>query len=307
MWINRIGFLVVCQLVVLFGLNISVSEITYSPPVLLEHRRDTASNNPINYQNNELPGLLIERNAKIVFQCNGGICKKLIGEKKPIRLTDNGTYPRWSPDGLWIAFVRGNAIMRMNSKGKNIEVLARANAPRAVAWTLDGRVIFTDRKVIKAVHLDTLIVETVFKGPEFFEIDMVCLPKENGDILAATVKRNFSYNVKTFNLKTGKKRAVAKGCSASLSPDGQQVTVLTHNHKQLDMYWVPSGVKMGHINAPPGFKFDNHFWSTGKNWIVSNSEGKQANIFVHHVPTNRVWQVTFKDDCNRPDLYIASD
>lgn len=300
MKMNKSIFLTFFQIVMLAVANIPASADTYNPPIMVEHKRSTYSNN-----SKELAQLLTQREAKVVYQCDDGICKKLIGEETPILLTNNGTYPRWSPDGKWIAFVRGNTIMRMTANGKKIQMMARAIAPRAVAWTFDGRVIFTDGHVVKAVHSTTLTVETLITGPKFFEIDMVHSTK--GDILAATVKTNFSYQVKIFDLKTGKKRTIARGCSASLSPDGRLVTVNTDNHKQLDLYQAHSGIKKGHINAPSRFKFDNHFWSTSQNWIVSQSEGKYANIFVHHVPTNRVWQVTFTDNCDRPDLYIASN
>jgi uncharacterized protein (TIRG00374 family) len=305
-WMNKIVLLAVLQIGALSVLNIPASANNHGRLIAVEHVSKHSSENDIKYEGNELIRLLTQRGAKVVYQCKDGLCKKIIGKKLPVRLTHSGSYPRWSPDGRWIAFVRGKAIMRMASDGKNVQVMVKAQTPRAVAWAPDGReVVFTDGKAVKAVHLDTLAVETLIKGSKFLEIDMA--RSSQGNIIAATVKTVFSFQVKTFNLKTGKNRAIARGCSASLSPDGQLATVNADSHEQLDLYWVHSGVKKGQIDAPHNLKFDNQYWSNRQDWIVSKSEGMRANIFVHHVRTNRALQVTFSGDCDRPDLYITSD
>ena len=101
MKMNKSIFLTFFQIVMLAVANIPVSADTNNPPIMVEHKRSTSSN-----KSKELAQILIQREAKVVYQCDDGICKKLIGEETPILLTNNGTYPRWSPDGKWIAFVR---------------------------------------------------------------------------------------------------------------------------------------------------------------------------------------------------------
>jgi len=256
-------------------------------------------------RNNKLRQLLVKQGAKIVYQRKNSIYKKLIGAKTSMRLTDSGSYPRWSPDGRFIAFVHGNAIMLMASDGTGSLVLVNISSkPRAVAWHPDGRnVVFTDGSAVKSVNIDDLTVKKIVSGYKFLEIDMSS--SHNGNMLVATVKTLFSYQVKAFNLKTGENRTIARGCSASLSPDGLFATVNTGNHKQLELYWVHSGSKKGQIDSSSRIKFDNQFWSNARGWIVSKSEGMRENIFVHRVSTNQVIQVTFTGDCDRPDLHIS--
>jgi len=305
-WMNKIVVLAALQIGALSVLTMPVSANSHGRMIAVEQVSKHSSGNDIKYASNELIRLLIQRGAKVVYQCKDGLCIKLIEEKLPVRLTDSGSYPRWSPDGQWIAFVRGKAIMLMASDGKNAQVMVKTQTPRAVAWAPDGReVVFTDGKAVKAVDVDTLAVKTLITGSKILEIDMA--HSSQGNIIAATVKTVFSFQVRTFNLKTGKNRTIARGCSASLSPDGQLATVNADNHKQLDLYWVHSGVKKGQIDAPHHLKFDNQYWSNRQDWIVSKSEGMRADIFLHHVRTNRALQVTFSGDCDRPDLYIASD
>ncbi|MDM8553119.1 lysylphosphatidylglycerol synthase domain-containing protein [Desulfococcaceae bacterium HSG7] len=305
-WMNKIILLAVCQIVALSVFNFTASANNHDQMITVKQVSKDSSSNDKKYESNELIQLLSQRGAKIVYQCNDGLCKKLIGGKTPVLLTNRGAYPRWSPDGRWVAFIRGKAIMRMSSDGKNAQVMAKAQTPRAVAWSPDGReVVFTNGKSVKAVHIDTLAVDTLITGSKFLEIDMAY--SSVGNILAATVKTLFSYQVKMFNLKTGQNRTIARGCSASLSPEGLLVTVNADNHEKLDLYWVHSGVKKGQIDAPHRLKFDNQYWSNKQDWIVSKSEGIRTDIFVHYVHANRAVQVTFTGDCDRPDLYIASD
>lgn len=274
-------------------------------PELTTANRSIATNN-IHYENNKLFDLLTRKGAKIVYQCRHGICKKEIGETKPTQLANNGTYPRWSPDGRWIAFVNANAIMRMDSEGNNSQVMVKASTPRAVAWSPNGqKVLFTDGKTVREVHIKTLAVETLVAGSRFLEIDIA--NSFTNRILAATVKTLFSFEVKIFNLKTGENRTIASGCSASLSPDGRIVTVNANDHQQLNLYWVHSGALKGRITAPHQLQFDNQFWSNSKDWIMSKSEGKRADIFIHRVSTDQALQVTFSGVCDRPDLYVNPD
>ena len=110
---------------------------------------------------------------EVVYERDGGIWKATVGRLEPVRLTDEGTYPRWSPDGEYVVFVRGQSILRMTSDGSDEEVIATTGSPRAVATHPNGNeILFTDGDTVKAVALDSREVKTVWKGHRFAEIDI---------------------------------------------------------------------------------------------------------------------------------------
>jgi Tol biopolymer transport system component len=126
-----------------------------------------------------------------------------------------------------------------------------------------------------------------------------------GTLLALTAKETFRYYVYAIDLNKEHIQKVARGCSASLSPDGSQVTVNDRSHKTLRLFDRLTGEKYMIIDAPLGTKFDNQFWSNDSDWIVSISEGEASNIYVHQISTNQSWRVTESGGCDRPDLYIS--
>ncbi len=240
---------------------------------------------------------------KVVYQRPDGIYTVKIGSKKPQRIVEYGTSPRWSPDGKKIAFVDGNKIMIVSPRGGKAKAIATAAKAKAVCFDPDGQsVLFTDHKSLRRVDLRRQKVTTVLKGNEFLEIDIA----EDGIRLAATVRTSLGYRVQVFDLQTGKSRTVARGCSASLSPNGSLVTVNGRKHRVLNLYSWDSVQRVEHITAPAGGKFDNQLWSNSPQWIVSTSEGDRHDIFIHHVPSDTSYRVTSNGDCDRGDLYVSN-
>jgi len=239
---------------------------------------------------------------KIVYQRPDGIYSLNIAESKTKQIVPYGTYPRWSPDGKLIAFVHNNAIMIVNDAGGGPKAIAHAEKARAVCFTPDGKaVLFTDGNYLKKVELHNHQVTILLKDNEFREVDI----SARGDRLAATVRTPFGIKVRVFELKSGLSRTVANGCSASLSPDGELVTVNGRKHKKLYLYdWGTLQVK-GHVSSPPGIKFDNQYWSNNGQWLVSTSEGDYHDIFIHHVPSNTAYRLTTAGDCDRADLFVS--
>lgn len=262
------------------------------------------ANKSDNYAVGEREPVLPENiSGKFVYQrTGGGIYIGKLGKSSSRRLVEQGTYPRWSPDGKYIVYVDKNKIMLIPEKGGKPKVLATASRARALCFSPDGStVFFTDGKTLRSVELENRTVKTLLDGYELLEIDVA------GDStrLAATVRTSFGYKVYVFDLKSGENRAVTSGCSASLSPDGSLVTVNGKNHRILYLYHWGSLKLAGKISAPAGEKFDNQFWSNSSHWLVSVTEGNSRNVFIHNVSENRPYRVTWNGDCDRADLFIT--
>lgn len=239
---------------------------------------------------------------KLIYQRPDGIYKMEIGTSREQQLTTYGTCPRWSPDGKNIAFVYGNDIMLMHENGSKINKLAKATKAKALCFHPHGKeVLFTDGRTIKSVNIADKRVVTVAHGHEFLELDV----DSNGLKLAVTTRSRFGgFQVRLINLQKNDEKIVGKGCSASLSPNNQYVTVNTSDHTELTLYSQKSLKPVGIITAPPGEKFDNQFWSNHPDWLVSRTETGSQNIFAHHIPTNGAFQLTGKGKADRPDLFV---
>lgn len=237
----------------------------------------------------------------IVYERPDGIYKAETVSKKYKHLIGYGTYPRWSRDGKMIVFVNNNDVMIMDSEGKKVKRIAAAKKSRAVCFHPSGKSIFyTDGNEIRQVNISDGLINTVMSGSKFREIDI----SDNGQKLVTTAKTHFGFNVMAFDIKTKTVRTVAKGCSASISPDGRFITVNGSNHKLLNIYSWDSLKQVGAISAPLGYKFDNQFWSNHPDWIVSKSEGDSENIFIHQVSSDKSFQITYQSNCDRPDLLV---
>ena len=188
----------------------------------------------------------------------------------------------------------------MGSNGGDVEKLADASAARAVAYHPNGsHVLFTDGKTVRSVDLQTRMVKTVLHDWLVRELDI----SRDGRHLAATV-RKAGYHVYVFDLQTGDSKRLARGCSANMSPDGRLVSLNTGGHRVLSFRSATSGEESGAIHSLPELRFDNHSWANAQDWIVCVSEGDTGNVFVHRVSTDEAFQITFRGNCNRPDLYV---
>lgn len=238
---------------------------------------------------------------KVVYQRPGGIYVTDLTTRQEKMLAERGTYPRWSADGRFIAYVLDQSIMLLDYKSGKSRELAQAADPRAVCFHSNkNAVLYTDGKFLRQVDIETLKVNDLLNDGRIREIDL----NNSGEKLAVTVKTVFGFEVRIYEHPFLVGHVVARGCSASLSPDGKFVTVNSGDHTALYLYNSTSRQKSGQVSAPPGERFDNQFWSNHPDWIVATSEGNKKNIFIHNVKKGSYLQVTSGNDCDRGDLFI---
>lgn len=243
-------------------------------------------------------------NGRVVYQRPDGIYVFEIRDKKAQRIAPYGTYPRWSPDGRYIAFIHENRIM-ITPYGSGVpRELARAGKARALGFMPDGRsLLFTDGRKLRRVDIDDAKVTDVLTGSEFLEVDSA----GNGRRIAATVRTLTGYKVRVYDIKAGTSRSVAKGCSASLSPDGSRITVNGLDHKNLFLHDWKNLQRVDRVSIPPGMKFDNQYWSNHPRYITATSETGGRNIFIHDLETGISHRVTATGDCDRSDFFVTSE
>lgn len=278
-----------------YGLCLTGLLYAYSAPVAMAQAIPAVSEGAVDELSRRMQ-------AAVVYQRDSGIYKTTIGNPMAELLAKGGTYPRWSPDGQHIAFIKGRNIMRMRSNGVESEKLTRAKNPRALAYHPNGKeILFIDGEVIYSVAIKSHTVRVVVKGHRFQELDIL----ENGAQLAVTVKELFGgFSVYGFDLNTKTKQRLGDGCSAGMPPSGKWVSNLLGGHKKLDLIdWATGEIRFT-IDAPLGEKFDNQAWSNKEDWLVSESEVDGHNIYVHEISANRATQVTTGGNDQRPDLYI---
>ena len=239
---------------------------------------------------------------RIVYQRNDGIYILDLKTNEGKRLVSFGSYPRWSPDGRYIAFVHNNNIMMTDVTGLENKILATAQRARAVCFAPDGKAVFyTDGKKLQRVELQSKKITTILKDDELREIDI----SNNGKMMTATVRTPLGLRVRVFDLVSGAVQTVARGCSASLSPDSTLVTVNGQSHDKLYLFKLETLEKSGYVSSPYGMKFDNQYWSNDAQWIVSTSEGNHRDIYIHHVPSDSSFQLTETGDSDRADLFVS--
>lgn len=255
-----------------------------------------ATGNPEPVLETGIPAALTE--AKLVYEGPGGIYLQFPGEKASL-IAEGGKWPRWSPDGSWIAFLKGKQVLRLDTESGKVHPLADTSTPKTLAVSPTGKEVwFSEGRKVKAVDIQSRDVRVLAEDGEFLEIDS----GPEGNTLVATVK-SFGYKVKVFDLVSGEIRSLGKGCSASLSPDGKQATNNLDGHKELALVKIEDGSRIKTLPAPKGSLTDNQFWSNHPDWVVSIDEEHGA-VFAHRVSDGKVWQLSGGPKADRPDLWV---
>ena len=238
---------------------------------------------------------------RLVYQRSDGIYVLDTTSKEEIRVTTSGTFPRWSPDGRYIAFLDHDSLQLMTADGKNQKSLAKTSGGVTLCFSRDGKSIFyTDADTVRKIDLASGTVSMVLSGHLVLEIDT----SVDGRLLVATERIFGGYQVVSIHVPDGAIQVVSRGCSASISPGGR-ITVNGGNHRELFMFSSRTYARENALLMVDGKKFDNQFWSNHEDWLTSKSEGDEENIYIHHVPSGAAFQMTRSGGCDRANLFVV--
>ena len=234
----------------------------------------------------------------VVCERSGAIHLARLGEKSTTVLAPAGAWPRFSPDGSLVAFLRGPEVVLLPVTGGVPRRLATATAPRALAFAPGGgSIFFTDGAAVRSVDPLSGATRLVLEEAGALELDAA----PDGTIVFTTRELG-GYAIRGYDPAARRGWRIAGGCAASLSPDGRTVTCNAGDHRSLTLLERGRGGRVAVLPAPPGLRLDNQSWSNHPDWVVSVAERTGA-ILAQQVSTGLAWEIV-AGGCDRPDLFV---
>jgi len=195
---------------------------------------------------------------RVVFQSDldGDNEIYLLTSKGLKKLTDNtwsDEYPKWSPDGKWVAFNSNRTgnfdIYVMNEDGGQVRQIT--SGPRDEvehAWFPGGRKIaYTEevkRPFGKSYSLWSVDLDTLLKGrllAEFQGSNALPAFSPAGLLLAFTGKKTMGWDVFVYDLETKAVKNLTnngKTCRPAFSPDGSRMAYVSHEADGKGDIWI---------------------------------------------------------------------
>ncbi len=250
----------------------------------------------------ECPGWLVFQRESV--RCPEGIYVTRVGSRIAVRIAD-GRYPRWSPDGRWIAFFAGSNVCLINSHGRERRVVATTEdpQPRALAFHPSGcEIWFTDGDRLRAVRLQDGNIRTAMSNIAVrglgFSADGARM------IISVTGHRMFALTVSNgVVIQPG--RSLGRGCSATIAPDGTVYSDLDGRHVCVRLRRWDDDSVVAVLDGPEGWPVDNESWSNHRRWMVVRTERPgPMDIWVWDLESRRAVRVTGTGDANRPHLWV---
>lgn len=233
-----------------------------------------------------------------------GLWKTTLGETAAYRLTRDGRYPRLSPDGGRVAYLRGDAeirIMSIRGRGDRLLHTAGARIP-SITFHPNGReILFLEKDEVRSLDLAGLTVRTVRQIRVPAAVDV----SEDGRQLIVSTNLKGRHEIHTCLLPDGEWKTLGRGCSAAISPDGRVMTDNHFDHHYMRVLQTSDFQEAGRVPPPPGMTVDNEAWSNRPDWIAFRSEQKNHRfIWLHHLGDPAPLQATFTRDADRPDVFV---
>ena len=235
-----------------------------------------------------------------------GIWKTTLGETAAYRMTRDGRYPRLSPDGRDMAFLRGDAqILLMPVRGNRERTLyTGASRIPAISFHGNGReILFLEKDEVKSVEIATGRVSTVRKIPVPAAVDV----SADGSLLIVSTNLKGRHEMHACRLPDGEWQNLGRGCSAAIAPDGSVLTDNNFNHRFMRVLSAADFQETGRIPPPPGMTLDNEAWSNRNDWISYRSEQRNHRFaWLYRLGDTAPLQATFTRDADRPDVFLES-
>ncbi len=240
----------------------------------------------------------------MIFEKGRDIYLQSLSAGKMQQVASASRYPRWSFSGDQFAFIQGKDIVTVQHTDLHQTHRISADAPHALCFSQnDTHLLYSDGNILYELNLADNSKKVLLKSHTIYEIDS----SSDGGKIAFTEKPFSGYQVVLFTRKDNKKRVVKKGCSASLSPDGSLVSVLSGDHRKLFLYNTESLELAKTLHAPPSRTFDNQAWSNENDLVLSTIEGKTTSLALHNIINSEYIMLTPQGDFDRGDIFLTPE
>ncbi|MDF3129388.1 hypothetical protein P0Y35_09295 [Kiritimatiellaeota bacterium B1221] len=269
---------------------------------------------PVRIWRNERLALVRERvEGFVVFERlsekNKGIWIQKLGHDRMRRLTTGGRFPRFSPDGETIFFLRGdNEVYRISKKGGDETKLLEweERIPGIAVHPKNSEILFISASGIWRLNLETLDVTKLEAAPESpAAIDL----DEKMNIIISTYegRHHRIWKQQTEDIRHSAWERVEPGCSAALSPDGKLFSDNNNRHTYMEIKSFKTNEVLHQVQTyPENYLVDNEAWTNLNDWMVFNSDTtKHRFAYLYRMGDEHSLMVTFTWDSDRPDAFIT--